>query len=556
MSPTTLASWIATTLVLFTANLSALDYPTLLERAEQAYRARDTDSVIGLFEEIVERDPLRGDAWFGLSRGYEWAERLDEAIIAAERAQEIGWEYAAWPSYRVAQLHARAGHREAALTWLDRALSERFEDRPEIAGDEAFASLRENDRFRRLAGIPPEALDSRDELWRFDLAYLVEEAQRMHADPGRPAFSEEFRRAADALGAEIDSLADDEIYLRMMQLLAVLDDGHTAIYSPDSDSPCSFESRRLPFKFYLFPKGLFIVDAIGDWTSYAGSRVVRFGDVPAQEVLRRMSRYRGVDNPMTWKWMGPQFYVGRLVMLRGVGVMESGDVVDLTLEAADGTISDVRVEGGDYDIVRKLRPSPATDVDPPLWLSNVDENYWLRALPDHRAVYFQFNQVRNGEDETIADVAQRLRKALIDEDVTRLIVDVRHNNGGNNSLVRPLVRTMVEFEMRDDDHRIVILTGRNTFSAAQNFINRVEQWTDARFAGEPSSSSPNFVGEETNLLLPYSRIRGSISTRLWQDSMPGDDRPWIPVDLPVELTAADYFRGRDPVLEAVLATFE
>lgn len=80
----------------------------------------------------------------------------------------------------------------------------------------------------------------------------------------------------------------------------------------------------------------------------------------------------------------------------------------------------------------------------------------------------------------------------------------------------------------------------------------MERWTDAVFAGEPSSSSPNFAGEETGLVLPYSRVRGSISTRYWQDSDPGDRRPWIAPRIPVTLSSTDYFANRDPVLEAVL----
>ncbi len=94
--------------------------------------------------------------------------------------------------------------------------------------------------------------------------------------------------------------------------------------------------------------------------------------------------------------------------------------------------------------------------------------------------------------------------------------------------------------------------GRNTFSAAQNFINRVERWTDATFVGEPSSSSPNFVGEENGIVLPFSRARGSLSNLYWQDSDPWDERPWITPDISVELTAEDYFGGIDPVLERVL----
>ena len=122
----------------------------------------------------------------------------------------------------------------------------------------------------------------------------------------------------------------------------------------------------------------------------------------------------------------------------------------------------------------------------------------------------------------------------------------------NEAGKRCSARTMIEFEMRSPDHRIFVLVGRNTFSAAQNFINRVERWTGATFVGEPSSSSPNFVGEENEIVLPYSRVRGSISNLYWQDSDPWDDRPWIAPDLPVVLTAQEYFQGVDPALDRVL----
>ena len=106
--------------------------------------------------------------------------------------------------------------------------------------------------------------------------------------------------------------------------------------------------------------------------------------------------------------------------------------------------------------------------------------------------------------------------------------------------------------MRSPEHRIYVLMGRNTFSACQNFTNRVERWTDATFVGEPSSSSPNFVGEENSIVLPFSRVGGSISNRYWQDSDPFDLRRWIEPDVRIELTAAEYFEGVDPVLEHVL----
>ena len=184
----------------------------------------------------------------------------------------------------------------------------------------------------------------RDDDWRSDLDFLVAEARRVHADPERPAFSPRFEAQAKELREAIPQLSNDQILTRMMRLLAVLNDGHTALYGPGPDTKLEFERRVLPFKFYSFPGGLYIVDGTGEGADHAGSRVLRFGELSAEEVLRRMSEYRGVDNEMTWTWMGPQFYVRQLAMLREVGVTDEGGAVSITLRTPEGQEQTLAVE--------------------------------------------------------------------------------------------------------------------------------------------------------------------------------------------------------------------
>ncbi len=525
-------------------------YSDKVDQAVAAYRAGQHEQAIELFESILDQTPSTPAILYVLSRSYENVGRLDRAIAMGERSLELGYVQRPRMTYRLARLHAKSGDKDQAIEWLERSLESRYEDRPAIATDKAFAALHDDARFRRLAGMLPDGELSRRDGWEFDLNYLIEEAQRMHAGPDQPAFSERFEIEAQLLRRRLPGLSDDQVRTRMMRLVAVLGDGHSGIYGPDADTKLDFNSASLPYKFYEFPEGLYIVDGVGEWAAHAGHRIVRFGELDAAFALRKMSEYRGVDNPMTWKWMGPQFYIGRLAMLKAIGATSADDSVKITFESPDGRRFDEQVPGGPHNFQRKLRPFG--DVEPPLYLSRIDTNFWMKPLPEAETLYFQFNQVRDDENETIEAFAGRLHTALQADNVKTLIVDVRHNNGGNNTLVAPLVRTIVAFDVADPDHRIVVLTGRNTFSAAQNFINRLERWTAAEFAGEPSSSSPNFVGEETNLLLPFSRVRGSISTRYWQDSDPGDERAWIGMDIPVKLSAKDYFASRDPVLEAVL----
>lgn len=532
--------------------LSPAALMALREDAERAYDERDADSAAALFKQLTESSPQDPDAWYGLSRAFEWNEQFDRAASAAEHAQQLGFVYDSYMSYRLARLHALANNEEKALSWLDTALQQGYRDRPGIADDEAFASISANPRFQELAGVPPSSNVSRDDGLLADLDYLVSEAQRLHAGLGRPAHSEEFSNAAAELRIEIPDASDAQVVAGFMRLLAILNDGHTGIYGPDPDTPLRLGGKTLPLKFYWFAEGVYVVDSVSKDADYAGQRVVKFGDLDTEEVLRRLSAYRGVDNAMTWKWMAPQFYLGQLQMLQLAGATSSTDSVQLTLENADGFMSETTVEGDYFDVQRKLRPSAAIVGDTPMYLSNVDQPFWIASLTEQNALYLQFNQVRNTDDESIAEFSSRLAAQLQSEKPGALIVDVRHNNGGNNTLVQPLVKTLIAYEQASEQNRIYVITGRNTFSAAQNFVNRIEQWTEAVFVGEPSSSSPNFVGEETTLLLPYSRVRGSISNRYWQDSQPYDQRPWIMPAVPVPPTAADYFSGRDAALEAVL----
>jgi hypothetical protein len=84
------------------------------------------------------------------------------------------------------------------------------------------------------------------------------------------------------------------------------------------------------------------------------------------------------------------------------------------------------------------------------------------------------------------------------------------------------------------------------------FAEQLERYSAAIFVGEPTGSSPNFVGETNWLDLPYSKVRVSISNLYWQTSHATDRRTWIPPKVSVPTTFAPFMQGRDPALEAAL----
>jgi len=534
---------------------TALDLYRIHARADAAREAGDERDALAGYLLVADQQPDNAELWTHVFRIASSLGDTGTVVRAGDRLDAIGHRLGARLAYTMARTHALRGETGLALEWLAQALRDRYDNRPGIWEDDGFADLRGDTRFRELAGRPPEGL-GRDSGWRFDIRYFREEVRRLHADPDRPAFSAPFEMAVERLLADVPVLTDQEILYQLMRISAILDDGHTGLYSsagPPPHATVSLDRRTLPVMFNSFSDGLFVVAGQGPGRALVGAKVLRFGPLTTDGVLQRLAEHRGGDNPVTIRWLGGRFLMREAALLKAIGAAESADRVTLTIERQDGATERVALPSGDYDFPRKLRPQRAEGA--PMYLRRVDTPYWTASMPEWDAIYFQFNQVRDADaGPSIAEFAPTLDMLLESTGSTRLIVDLRHNNGGNNGLLPPLLRVIGGFAV-PAAHRVYVVTGQNTFSAAQNFLTRVEQLTGAEVVGEPSASSPNFLGEETTVVLPWSGVAGSISSLSWQDGGPNDTRQWIAPDIPVPTSSADYFGGRDPVLEALRDIF-
>jgi hypothetical protein len=187
----------------------------------------------------------------------------------------------------------------------------------------------------------------------------------------------------------------------------------------------------------------------------------------------------------------------------------------------------------------------------PLYLKNAAAPYWFEHLAEARLVYFQFNSVRNDREEPFAQFVARLLKFIDDNAVEGLVIDLRWNNGGNTALAPPLIQGLIRHDKINRRGKLFVIIGRRTFSAAQNTATFLEQQTNAIFVGEPTGSSPNFVGEEEFFTLPYSKLPANVSELFWQSSWPSDLRTWISPLLYTPPTFAAYRANRDLALEAI-----
>jgi hypothetical protein len=169
-------------------------------------------------------------------------------------------------------------------------------------------------------------------------------------------------------------------------------------------------------------------------------------------------------------------------------------------------------------------------------------------LPEAHALYVQVNRILDDPEETLEAFGVRVRGVLEDEHIRSVILDLRNNNGGNTFTYVELLRSLIAFSQRKG-RRLYVLIGRGVYSAAANLVTDLERLASPVFVGEPTSMTGNNYGDESEVVLPYSGIAAGVSGVRWQLGYPSDARRSVVPQVPVAMTAADYFAGRDPALE-------
>jgi hypothetical protein len=536
------------------AALAAADTPLDAFRARRAadslWARQEYEAAARLYARVFAAHPGDGYAQLRAGAGLQAIGRDADAVPALAAAHARGFGNEMRVAYGLAQAAARAGRADDAFRWLDRALAARWEDRADIAADSAFTSLHDDPRWAGVVGRTAAATAAGDDRvagWRADLAYVLAESRRLHASPARPAFDPAFAAALDALAARVPALDDAAVAIGLQSILAThLADGHTTIY-PVTTERVAFPA--LPLGFWFFPDGLYVVSAGPPHQSLVGKRVVAIGGESTDVLPGALAPYVSRDNEQGLLAMGT-LHLPLLAELRALGFTDRLDRATLTV--LDGTkrrdvVVAVPAAGGHGGAPRGLPPAPGTT--PPAALTRIHEAYWHEDRPDLDALYVQFNRVQNAEGgPSIAAYARLLREALEASGRRNLVFDLRFNHGGNNTLLAPLVRLAAWHETEGGGRRTWALTSRATFSACQNFVNHLERLTATTFVGEETSSKPNFTGEDTGVVLPWSGLRLSISSRWWQDGSPHDRRPYVPVALRIVPTVEDWRAGREPVM--------
>jgi hypothetical protein len=346
----------------------------------------------------------------------------------------------------------------------------------------------------------------------------------------------------EQLRRDVPKLSDEAIFVGMNRMIATLHAGHTSLFLPTG-------SRYLPLRPYAFPEGVFIIEAAD--SSLVGSRIVRIGRMSTDSIFRVFAQSKGGDGDMELLWLVSSLEWTHL--LKGVGAIARTDSVPLVVQSPSGVMRTVTLAtNATPPQERQDKLLPPRGVTAPMFLRNLSQVHWEQALPDYDALYLQVNNIQNDADETLQAFGARIGAVLDASKPKNVIIDLRHNNGGNTTLYVELLRTLIAYT-RTPGTQVYALIGRRSYSATGNFVTDLERLVRPIWIGEASSECCNLHGDPTPVTLPYSRIQGEFSVVRWNYSInPFDGRREMSPDVPVQLTAKAYFAGQDPALDATL----
>ncbi|MEI8281113.1 MAG: S41 family peptidase [Armatimonadota bacterium] len=514
-----------------------------LVAAKKAMRGQRANLSLEQLEQLSLDDPSNGDVVYRKALMLGAAKKYPEAIVAYNRALELGAaspKFVANVNYDLACCYAQTGDLSTAIKTLERAIDLGFRDIRHVQVDTDLLPLHTNPKWENLVASKDTSKMSRTEGFQYDLWFLNRELRRIHYrfDNRYPASA--FDAQVSKVSAGIPNWPDEKILMEMRRLMVMANDGHTNLWA-------LMDGNRPPFDMEMFEDGVHVLGAKPGFERLLGQSVIAVNDIPIKDFLDQFGQWVSKDNEMG-TINAISFFGTNTSFLFGAGIIPSKDLLTATFRAADGKTTR---ETFACNKTNQATVSPIKDSAKILWLKKSRVPYWAEMIPNTKTLFFQYNTITSEQAEPIDKFADNLMKLADDNHAERLIIDLRHNGGGNNQSYRHLLRTLVRSKFNESG-RLFVIAGRRTFSAAQCFATDVERQTDAIFVGEPTGSSPNFIGEAVPITLPYSKAMGVISDLYWQRGQSFDFRKWISPEIHALNTYDEYASGRDVAVEAIL----
>ena len=350
-----------------------------------------------------------------------------------------------------------------------------------------------------------------DKQWIEDFDFIVNRLDSVHPNPYTNIKKEQFQIEIKNFKEKIPAYTDNEIIVGFLRIITLIKDGHTRLHGN------YLTKKWYPIRIEQFTDGFFITASADKYAKSIGSKVIQINNHTVEEVFTKILNITPHDNEFGQKYFLPMFFTMNSVM-SGLHFTDNSENITLLIENNEHKETNLFIEPIEYKSNDDLSwywgeygvPGGAyTNIimnhkDSPLYLKNYNESFWFEYIKDKNAVYFGFNECSG--DDNFESFNRGLWKFIDSCKVENLIIDLRNNFGGTNSILEPLIHEIIKHDKINQEGHLYVIIGCKTFSAAVHCATWIEYHCHPVFVGESTGAAPNHYVDPDFSVLPNSEI--------------------------------------------------
>ncbi|MBN2260520.1 MAG: hypothetical protein JW702_08235 [Clostridiales bacterium] len=379
---------------------------------------------------------------------------------------------------------------------------------------------------------------NKQQKWIEDIEYIQEELPQKQKDFYKLIDSTDFTHNIETLKTNLDKLKDYEILFELQRIIAGMNVAHNTLRFPYTKY-----LSRLPIEVAIFDDGVFITNAKKGLKKNIGQKVISINNIPIDTINNKLSCLIPHENDYWLNHKLPELIKNPFAL----DYMNIGDHDDTFNFHFDNGV-DLSVKKRFFPI-KKEKPKKT-----PIYLKNTLDNYWFEMVNDS-LFFIQYNHCRELKKYSIVEFVKDISEVLEISNPSTLIIDLRHNSGGNSGVIKPLIEYLISNDFFNSK-KIYACIGRNTFSSGKiNALNFCRN--GAILIGEPTGGSPISYGEVANFKLPNSKSRVQYSIKFFnlrncENKYFKNGTNTIEPHIRIPVYSTDYFDDKDKILEYII----
>ena len=551
----------------------------LVKDADSLFYLNKYNKAALIYEEIVKLNPQDIESLENLAISYYYLKDYRNSILYYEKV--IAYmesdhtdglrHYKRDGLYNLACVYSLINDIDSSFNAMLGAIDEGFDNVRSIENDSDLSNLRADERYEKIVKklrITEFYSDSDNStnpspeqiIEGVKIAYKV--ISERHPNPYRHFSADQWDKRVNEIISKVHVLTETEYFVEMIGLLGMAGDVHTSVFPRGNN----LLQKSYGLRFWKFRDGIYIRAASKELEYLVGAKVLAINGINIEDAWEIFMNKFPSENKWMTTYMS-QFYMQFPSLLHALKLSETDEGGSWTFKLKNGGIEQINLTANEnvgYSkamstslAINKLPEGWVSTHDSykekPLWLRNENENYWYEVLAKEKAVFLQMNVPRNDRKKPWEKFLNGMFNEIDKNDnIDKLIVDLRHHEGGWHYMAKDLVRKILQSKKIDKPGALYIITGRITQSAGLAFIAWPEMDTYPIIVGEPAGAHPILYngawGNHRPIQLPGTGITIRVSTHMQQFSDAIDDRHIVAPDLPTKMTFKQYEEGDDPAL--------